>query len=116
MKFITCSLLPPPKRQVLAHLGIPLTPGGKPEPATPIIRRAEVDFLELAAGAAYNVVLSLGEGQWSVDALDRLPEGTQPQISVQELVAAEKTVKADKRVQQLAKEVGRFKFPSQMCV
>ncbi|KAL1761840.1 copper amine oxidase [Schizophyllum commune] len=106
LKFITCSLLPPPKRQVLAHLGIPLTPGGKPEPATPIIRRAEVDFLELAAGAAYNVVLSLGEGQWSVDALDRLPEGTQPQISVQELVAAEKTVKADTRVQQLAKEVG----------
>ncbi|KAL1742027.1 copper amine oxidase [Schizophyllum fasciatum] len=106
LKFITCSLLPPPKRQVLAHLGIPLIPGGEPEPPSPIIRQAEVDFLELAAGRSYNAVLSLSDGQWTVDTLDLLPEGTQPQISVQELVAAEKTVKADKRVQELAKAVG----------
>ncbi|EDR16012.1 uncharacterized protein LACBIDRAFT_301592 [Laccaria bicolor S238N-H82] len=31
IKFNTCSLLPAPKRAVLAHLGITLTPGGKPK-------------------------------------------------------------------------------------
>jgi primary-amine oxidase len=44
IKFITCYLLPPPKKVVLAYLGIPLTPGGKPEAATTdIVRQAEVD-------------------------------------------------------------------------
>ncbi|TRM66237.1 copper amine oxidase [Schizophyllum amplum] len=106
LKFITCGLIPPPKRAVLAHLGIPLTPGGKPEPATPIIRQAEVDFVELVKGQSYNTVLSLADGAWNVDTLDLLPEGSQPQISVEELVAAEKTIKADKRIQELAKAVG----------
>ena len=41
--FITCSLLPPPKRVVLAHLRIPIVPGEEPEPPTPIVRKAEVD-------------------------------------------------------------------------
>ncbi|KAJ8072010.1 hypothetical protein PM082_015568 [Marasmius tenuissimus] len=53
IKFITCYLLPAPKKAVLAHLGIPLTPGGKPEPATPIVRKAEVDvslFLSVPLG------------------------------------------------------------------
>jgi primary-amine oxidase len=43
MKFILCNLLPPPKRAVLAHLGIPLQTGIKPEDPVPIIRKAEVD-------------------------------------------------------------------------
>lgn len=43
VKFITCYLLPPPKKAVLAHLGIPLAPGREPEPQTPIIRKAEID-------------------------------------------------------------------------
>lgn len=43
IKFITLYLLPPHKKVVLAHLGIPLSPGAKPEAPTPIIRRAEAD-------------------------------------------------------------------------
>ena len=43
VKFITCTLLAPPKRAVLAHLGIPVAPGEKPEEPTPIVRRAESD-------------------------------------------------------------------------
>ncbi|KAG6806263.1 hypothetical protein H0H93_003255, partial [Arthromyces matolae] len=43
IKFITLYLLPPPKKVVLAHLGIPLSPGAKPEAPTPIIRQAESD-------------------------------------------------------------------------
>jgi primary-amine oxidase len=43
VKFITCSQLVPPKRAVLAYLGIPLSPGAKPEEPVPIIRKAEAD-------------------------------------------------------------------------
>ncbi|KAK0460886.1 hypothetical protein IW261DRAFT_1349194, partial [Armillaria novae-zelandiae] len=81
IKFITTYLLPPPKKVVLAYLGICLTPGGQPEAPTPIIQKAKVD------------------------SLDKLPDGTQPQISVQELVACETIVTSNARVQQLVKEV-----------
>ena len=43
IKFMTCALLPPPKKAVLAYLGIPLVPGGKPDTPVPILRKAEVD-------------------------------------------------------------------------
>ncbi|KAK0461561.1 hypothetical protein IW261DRAFT_1348629 [Armillaria novae-zelandiae] len=105
IKFITTYLLPPPKKVVLAYLGIRLTPGGQPEAPTPIIRKAEVDFLDVVNGDAYNVILALDGGKWNIESLDKLPEGTQPQISVQELVACETIVTSNARVQQLAKEV-----------
>jgi len=38
--------------------------------------------------------------------MEKLPEGTQPQISVEELIKAEVAVRSDERVQALAKEVG----------
>lgn len=56
----------------------------------------------------YNVILSMKDLEWHVDTLERLPEGVQPQISVEELIACEIVVKSDKRVQQLAKAVGMF--------
>jgi len=45
IRFITNYLLPPPKRAVLAHLGIPLATGEtvKKEDCVPIVRKAEVD-------------------------------------------------------------------------
>lgn len=43
VRFITTSLLPPPKRDVLAYLGIPLQTGEKPEAAPTIVRKSEVD-------------------------------------------------------------------------
>jgi hypothetical protein len=45
IRFITNYLLPPPKRAVLAHLGIPLATGEtvKIEDCVPIVRKAEVD-------------------------------------------------------------------------
>jgi primary-amine oxidase len=44
LRFIVCSLLPPPKKQVLAYLGIPLATGQEPD-AHPgeLPRKAEVD-------------------------------------------------------------------------
>lgn len=46
VKFITCYLLPPPKKAVLAFLGIPLAPGAKPEAPIPITRKAQADVCE----------------------------------------------------------------------
>jgi hypothetical protein len=45
VRFITNYLLPPPKRTVLANLGIPLATGEtvKDEDRIPIVRKAEVD-------------------------------------------------------------------------
>ena len=45
---------------------------------------------------------------WTVATLEKLPEGVQPQISVEELIDAEVVVKSDKRVQELAKAVGAY--------
>lgn len=106
MKFMLCELLPPPKRAVLAYLGIPLEPGAKPEKPVPMVRKAQVDVLDPVTGYSYNVIVELHDGQWQVEKLDKLPEGVQPQISVQELLECERIVKESKRVQELAAEVG----------
>ncbi|KAF8971756.1 peroxisomal copper amine oxidase [Flammula alnicola] len=107
IKFITCGLLPAPKKAVLAYLGIPLSPGAKPESPVPIVRKAESDFLDVVNGRAYNAILSLNEKvEWELDVLTLLPEEFQPQISVEELIACEVVVKNNPVIQQLAKDVG----------
>ena len=58
---------------------------------------------------AYNVVLALKE-DWTVETIDKLPEGVQPQISVEELLICEDVIRADERVIKLAKEVGKLRF------
>lgn len=50
IRFITTSLVPPPKKDVLAFLGIPLTTGAKPEPVPVIVRKSEVDFIDVLTG------------------------------------------------------------------
>ncbi|TFK51348.1 hypothetical protein OE88DRAFT_1630070 [Heliocybe sulcata] len=113
VKFITCYLLPPPKKVVLAYLGIPLSPGAKPEPKTEVVRKAEVDFIDVVSGNAYNAIVAFKDGKWEVETMDLLPEGTQPQISPEELNQAEQIIRADERVQKLAKAVGVE--PHQLC-
>ncbi|KAJ3499745.1 hypothetical protein NLJ89_g10061 [Agrocybe chaxingu] len=107
IKFITCSLLPAPKKAVLAYLGIPLIPGEKPEAPVPIVRKAETDFLDVVNGGSYNGVLFLNDnGEWVVDVLNLLPESYHPQISVEELIACETVVKKNPIIQKLAADVG----------
>jgi primary-amine oxidase len=106
IRFIICSLLPPPKKAVLASLGIALTPGGKPEAPRQIIRKAEADLLDVVTGDSYNVVVAFKDQKWEVEALDKLPEGAEPQISVEELNQCEEIVQRDPTVQKLAKDVG----------
>lgn len=44
LRFIVCNLLPPPKKQVLAYLGIPVVTGQKPDPHPgELPRKAEID-------------------------------------------------------------------------
>ncbi|CAK5281897.1 unnamed protein product [Mycena citricolor] len=106
IKFITCYLLPPPKKAVLAFLGVPLAPGAKPEDPVPITRKAEVDIVDVVNGRAYNVILSLEESGWKVHTFELLHEEIHPQITVEELVNCEEVVRNDPLVQQLAKDVG----------
>lgn len=106
IKFFTCSLLPAPKRAVLAYLGIPLEPGAKPETPSPIVRRAEVDFVDAVQGGAYNAILRLKDGKWAVEDVAALDKTLHPQISPEELMECEMIVRKDARIQQLAKEVG----------
>ncbi|KAG5336846.1 hypothetical protein C0989_011784 [Termitomyces sp. Mn162] len=91
IKFITLYLLPPPKKAVLANLGIPTSAGAKPEAAALIVRRAESD----------------------VDTFEKLPEAQHAQISPEELVATEEVVRKDPVVQKLAAAVGVA--PHQIC-
>ncbi len=126
IRFITSYLLPPPKKAVLAFLGIPLQSGEKPEPATEIVRKAEVDvsrstfrtylpltsyacdlqFVDAVNGHAYNTIVALHGQDWTVESVQKLPEGVQPQISVEELLLCEEIIRADERVVKLAAEVG----------
>ncbi|KAF8633538.1 hypothetical protein AX15_001342 [Amanita polypyramis BW_CC] len=106
LKFVTCSLLPPPKHAVLACLGIPLQAGSEPERQRTIVRCAEVDFIDVLHGHIYHAVLSATEGSWTLDNLETLPDGVQPQITVAELIACEEIVRGDETVQKLAGEVG----------
>ncbi|KAA1470912.1 peroxisomal copper amine oxidase [Dentipellis sp. KUC8613] len=109
IRFITNYLLPPPKRDVLAYLGIPLATGEKPqEPQGLLIRKSEVDFVDVVEGSAYNGIVALNPETkvWEVEVLNKLPEGQQPQLSPGELLACEDIIKKDERVLKLAKEVG----------
>ena len=47
IKFITCALVPPPKRDVLAALGIPLKTGEPPAKPSEMVRKANVDVSKL---------------------------------------------------------------------
>lgn len=51
-------------------------------------------------------MLGLKGEDWEVETVDKLPDGAQPQISVEELLLCEDIIRADDRVIQLAKEVG----------
>ncbi|GBE86046.1 Copper amine oxidase 1 [Sparassis crispa] len=106
LRFITNTLVPPPKKVVLAYLGIPLNPGEKPQPLSEIVRKAEVDFIDAVTGDAYNSLIVLKDAEWEVESIEKLPEGVQPQISVEELLLCENIIREDARVQKLAADVG----------
>ncbi|KAF9225258.1 hypothetical protein BS17DRAFT_750846 [Gyrodon lividus] len=113
LRFITCYLLPPPKKAVLAALGISLTPGGTPGAPVEIIRKAESDFLDVVNGGCYNAILALQNGDWEVESMELVPDGSEPQITVEELTVCEHIVRNDPTIKALAKQVGVE--PHQIC-
>lgn len=55
-------------------------------------------------------MLALKGAEWEVQTIDKLPDGVQPQISVEELLLCEDIIRADERVIKLAKQVGEWYF------
>ena len=55
----------------------------------------------------YNVVVTFNNATWEEETLEKLPEGTEPQISVEELMQCEKIIRKDPTVQKLASDVGQ---------
>ncbi|KAL5521964.1 AMO1 [Sanghuangporus sanghuang] len=107
MKFITTNLIPPPKQDVLAFLRIPRLTGEEPVLAKAALpRRADSDLIDLLTGDAYNVISALKDGKWVIELVNKLAEGTQPQITVEELSMAEEIVKKDPRVIALVRGLG----------
>lgn len=53
------------------------------------------------------MILALKGGEWEVESLDQIPEGSEPQITVEELTMCEVIVRNDPKVQALAKQVGK---------
>ncbi|KAH0591411.1 hypothetical protein H2248_001488 [Termitomyces sp. 'cryptogamus'] len=106
IKFITLNHLPPPKKIVLAYLGISTSPDDKPEAPAPIIRQAESDFLDVTTGNSYNTILSYRDSKWQVDTFEKLPESQHPQITPEEVLVAENVVRNDPAIQKLAADVG----------
>ena len=87
---------------------VPPTSSSMPSPgkrlSVPPVARA---LTELISRNAYNVIVALKGQDWAVETLDKLPEGVQPQISVEELLLCEEIIRADERVVKLAAEVGK---------
>ena len=73
-------------------------------------RRRKLTPIDCARRTAYNAIVSLHGQDWAVDTLEKLPNGVQPQISVEDLALCEEIIKRDERVIKLAAEVGPYLF------
>jgi primary-amine oxidase len=131
-KYIGAEIVLPPKRDVLAHLGIRTEPGAEPGPFVDITRKADVDIIDAVSGyeiflplptalltspLSYSWIIHLTrtDDTWVVDSSEKLPEGTMPQLSVYELIEAEQIVRNDERVQKLAADVGEYNTSVAVC-
>lgn len=56
---------------------------------------------------SYNVIVAFKDDKWQVETIDKLPHGSEPQITVEELTHCENIIKADPEVQKLALQVGQ---------
>lgn len=65
-----------------------------------------MELMKRSPRCAYNGFLSLINDKWIVDEFHKLRDDEHPQISPEELVACEMVVRADPRVQAIAKGVG----------
>lgn len=64
----------------------------------------------------YNANLLLQAKAWVVEEVVKLPESVHPQITVEELIACEDALRADKRVVELIAAIGEHAFVSRTAV
>ncbi|GAA99150.1 uncharacterized protein L969DRAFT_88243 [Mixia osmundae IAM 14324] len=109
-RFISNTLVDPPKKDVLKYLGIATNPEelGKVEPdqAVKLARRAKVIILDALTGSAYTILVTIDRANVTIDKVDKLAKGVQPSICPEELLACEDIIKADPQVCKLARELG----------
>lgn len=110
MKINYICLEEPNKLDVLKYLGIATKPEdiGKVEPdfTITIPRKAEAALIDVLEGTAYHIHTTITSQQVSIDSVEMLPKGVEPGITLEELIAAEETVKKDPRVQKYDADVG----------
>lgn len=93
---------------MIAYLGISTSPtdlnpvksGVKPA------RRAESSLIDTVTGEVYTISCILSGTSAEVDSCEKLPEGVQPAITMEELVESEEVVRNDPEVIRLCAEVG----------
>ena len=85
----------------------------QPDAGIVIARRAESAVIDAVTGTGYLVKLSVASSTVNVDAVEMLAKGVEPGITLEELEAAEQTVRNDPRVQKLCADVGVQ--PHQIC-
>lgn len=59
----------------------------------------------LPQGDSYELLTTLAADGVSIDSVEKLPEGTQPSLTIEELCLAEEKCRADPRVVKVAAEV-----------
>lgn len=100
----------PNKLDVLRYLGIATKAEDigriEPDASVTIPRKAEAALIDVLLGTAYHIHTTISSEGVSVDSVEMLPKGVEPGITLEELIAAEETVKKDPLVQKYAAEVG----------
>ncbi|BGP19494.1 hypothetical protein JCM10213_006314 [Rhodosporidiobolus nylandii] len=110
IKSCAVTLIEPPKAEVVAFLGLPVHPTdftpykSNTRPA----RRAEAHLIDTLTGDVHvaQCTFPTAGGRPTLDSVEKLPEGIQPAITMEELDESEQVVKNDPEVIRLCAEVG----------
>ncbi|CAO1618809.1 unnamed protein product [Jaminaea pallidilutea] len=105
LRFLTVFLKEPEKNAII-EAGY--FPGGASAPAKgkAIQRQFWVHAIDLVAGEAYELLALLWDGSVAIESTQKLPEGTQPSLTLAELCMAEEKCRKDQRVIKAAADVG----------
>ncbi|GAA5868537.1 hypothetical protein JCM3774_005421 [Rhodotorula dairenensis] len=110
IKSCAVTLLEPPKAEVIAYLGLPTSPTDLTPNKTGVrpARRAEAHLIDVLTGDFYVAACTFppGGGRPTLDGVEKMPKGTQPAITLEEMDAAEEVVRNDPEIIRLCAEVG----------
>ncbi|CAO1620204.1 unnamed protein product [Parajaminaea phylloscopi] len=104
IRFLSLFLAEPDKNAVI-EAGFFAGAAAAKSTAGQIQRQFWVHVVDLVKGDAYELLTTLDAGV-SVTSVEKLPEGTQPSLTIEELCLAEEACRADERVLKAAADVG----------